>query len=42
VVWVFLEIAVALGLAIALVWWTLPRRPREDAPAKKDEENDGR
>ena len=27
-VWVFLEIVVALALAIAIVWWTLPRKPK--------------
>lgn len=26
--WVFLEIALALGLAVAIVWWTLPRKPK--------------
>jgi uncharacterized membrane protein YccC len=32
--WVFLEIALALAIAVAIVWWTLPkkRKPREDAP----------
>ena len=24
--WVFLEIAVALVIAVAIVWWTMPRR----------------
>lgn len=30
--WVFLEIAVALVIAVAIVWWTMPRKPgkRED------------
>jgi uncharacterized membrane protein YccC len=28
--WVFLEIAVALAVAVAIVWWTLPRKRRED------------
>ena len=36
--WVFLEIAVALALAIAIVWWTLPRKPRAGAP--RDEKDD--
>jgi hypothetical protein len=27
--WVFLEIAVALAIAVAIVWWTFPRKPRE-------------
>ena len=26
--WLLLEAGVALGLVIALVWWTLPRRKR--------------
>jgi hypothetical protein len=26
--WVFLEIALALVIAVAIVWWTLPRKPR--------------
>jgi hypothetical protein len=34
--WVFLEIAVALALAVAIVWWTMPRKPkareRDDEP----------
>jgi len=28
--WVFLEIALALALAVAIVWWTLPRKPKAD------------
>ena len=35
--WVFLEIGVALALAILIVWWTLPRKPRERDGARKDE-----
>ena len=27
--WVFLEIAVALAVAFVIVWWTMPRKPRE-------------
>ena len=26
--WVFLEIGVALAIAVLIVWWTLPRKPR--------------
>ncbi len=26
--WVFLEIAVALAIAAAIVWWTFPNKPR--------------
>lgn len=27
--WVFLEIALALAVAVFIVWWTLPRKPRD-------------
>jgi hypothetical protein len=27
-VWVFLEILAALAIAVAIVWWTLPRKPK--------------
>jgi hypothetical protein len=27
--WVFLEIGVALVIAVLIVWWTLPRKPRD-------------
>jgi hypothetical protein len=33
--WVFLEIAVALAIAVLIVWWTLPRKPR---PRDEDDE----
>ena len=33
--WVFLEIAVALTIAVLIVWWTLPRKPR---PRDDDDE----
>jgi hypothetical protein len=33
---VFLEIALALGVAIAIVWWTLPRKRREPRGDKDD------
>jgi len=26
--WVFLEIALALVIAVAIVWWTLPAKPK--------------
>jgi hypothetical protein len=29
--WVFLEIVAALAVAVAIVWWTLPRKPRDEA-----------
>ena len=27
--WVFLEIFAALAIAIAIVWWTFPKKPRD-------------
>jgi hypothetical protein len=27
--WVFFEILVVLAIAIAIVWWTFPKRPRD-------------
>ena len=27
--WVFLEVALALAIAVLIVWWTLPRKPRD-------------
>ncbi len=27
--WVFLEILGALAIAIAIVWWTFPKKPRD-------------
>ena len=33
--WVLLEVALALAVAILIVWWTLPRKPRD---AEKDDE----
>ena len=29
-VWLLLEAGVALALLLGIVWWTWPRRPRED------------
>jgi hypothetical protein len=29
VTWVFLEILAALAVAVAIVWWTMPRKPKE-------------
>jgi len=26
--WVFLEIAVVIAVAFAIVWWTLPKKPK--------------
>ena len=26
--WVFLEILLALAIAVVIVWWTIPRKPK--------------
>ena len=39
--WVFLEIAAALVVAVAIVWWTLPRKKGREAREEKDR-GDGR
>lgn len=38
--WVFLEVVAALAIAIGIVWWTLPRKPKagEDPGERKDGE----
>ena len=28
--WVFLEILVALAIAVAIVWWTIPKKTKRD------------
>jgi hypothetical protein len=28
--WVFLEILAALAIAVAIVWWTFPKKPKND------------
>ena len=37
--WVMLEIALALAVAVAIVWWTLPRKekPRDGAASGEEE-----
>ena len=34
--WVFLEIVAALAIAVAIVWWTFPKKPKppEDPPGE--------
>jgi hypothetical protein len=32
--WVFLEILVALAIAVVIVWWTIPRKPKEGSDEK--------
>jgi hypothetical protein len=29
--WVFLEILAALAVAVAIVWWTIPKKPKPPA-----------
>jgi hypothetical protein len=36
--WVFLEIVVALALAVAIVWWTIPKKTRRESEEKADGE----
>jgi hypothetical protein len=31
VVWVFLEILAALAVAVAIVWWTMPRKSKNES-----------
>jgi hypothetical protein len=33
VAWVFLEIVAVLAIAIGIVWWTLPKKPKPGAKA---------
>jgi len=33
--WVLFEIAVALAIAIAIVWWTIPKKPKSDAEERE-------
>ena len=35
--WVFLEIVIALAIAVAIVWWTFPRKPRGEAPREESD-----
>ncbi|HET9580230.1 MAG TPA: hypothetical protein VFP44_20550 [Usitatibacter sp.] len=39
--WVFLEIFVALAIAVAIVWWTFPRKPKADEE-RADREGGGK
>ncbi len=32
VFWIFLELALGLVLFVLLVWWTLPKRNKDDRP----------
>jgi hypothetical protein len=35
--WVFLEVVAALAIAIGIVWWTMPRKPKAGPPAAKED-----
>lgn len=42
--WVFLEVMGVLAIAVGIVWWTLPKRPRdqaEDRPGGEPGRGDG-
>jgi hypothetical protein len=28
--WVFFEIALALAIVVVIVWWTMPKKPKDD------------
>jgi len=28
--WVFLEVILALAIAVGIVWWTFPKKPKDD------------
>jgi hypothetical protein len=30
--WVFLEIVAVLAIAVGIVWWTFPKKPKDSAP----------
>jgi hypothetical protein len=37
VFWVFLEVLAALAIAVAIVWWTFPKKPKADRDGPPDE-----
>ena len=34
--WIFLEAGVALAIGVFIVWWTIPRKPRDDSKDRND------
>jgi cbb3-type cytochrome oxidase subunit 3 len=36
--WVFFEIVAALAIAVAIVWWTFPKRQKPDRDRAADDE----
>jgi hypothetical protein len=39
--WVLLEVFAALAAAVAIVWWTIPKRPKDDTRPSKDRDGRG-
>ncbi len=39
--WVFLEVVAALAIAIGIVWWTMPRKPRPGRDAARPADKEG-
>jgi hypothetical protein len=39
--WVFLEVVVALLIAVGIVWWTIPRKPGPGTKPGDDSEGNG-
>jgi uncharacterized membrane protein YccC len=35
--WVFLEVLAALAIAVAIVWWTFPKKSKTDGGKPTDE-----
>jgi hypothetical protein len=33
--WVFLEVVAALAIAVGIVWWTMPRKPKAGEGGKQ-------
>jgi hypothetical protein len=36
--WVLLEVFAALAAAVAIVWWTFPKKPKDDGTVGRDDE----
>jgi hypothetical protein len=39
--WVLLEIFAALAIAVAIVWWTIPRSPKGDHAKDRQDRDEG-
>ena len=33
--WVILEVLAALAIAVAIVWWTFPKKPKSDSDEER-------